>query len=256
MTNTNNTLADIKAKIIEFTQRIKDRNTAQSVWGKRHFTGVNAIHYEEYFPDLIINSATSKVNKPTIATLFDSQKTMILGLFVIPNPLDTTTTLEQFTANFESVRDQFDVLILMDENTSFKDFGFNEITVTDDDTTMTHYRNNCIDFESFKNVFQSKSIVFMRSALGSGTNKAMDAIRSAFAVPDSYKNKILTIKDSIICITTGTDLYTNDEINRICHYSLDQMKTGATLCYDTFENKSLGNNSKISVLISGFDSVD
>jgi hypothetical protein len=71
-----------------------------------------------------------------------------------------------------------------------------------------------------------------------------------------YKNPLLlamVIKDSIVYITSGTNPYTNDEINSICKYSLNQIKRGNSLIHNTFEDFSLGKNFRFSAFIGGFD---
>lgn len=257
-TKPTDTIAFRKAKITEYTEEIKAYNTAQSTWGKRNYDGVlHSTNYEEYFPDLIItNSTSNKAIDPIIATIFDSQETLTIGVFIIPKQFDETNTQEQFIDNFENFRHQYDAILLMTEDSNFTDFGFKEIIPNSENTAMTHYRNSCFDFQSFKNVFAPKNIVFMRTALGSGSTKAIEAIQSAFAIPAFYRNQIAVLKDSILCVKSGTDQYTIDEINLVCNYSLDQIKTGATLVHDTFEDNSLGNTIRASVFISGFDSLD
>lgn len=241
-----------EAKIVAAAERIKTYNKELETWKKRKSQDVNSIVFDEHCADLMIaNSPNRKISEPILVTFFNSQDSIKVGLFLVPYQFDDTNTQDQFIADFESVRDQFDSLLFMYNDSNFSHFGFKEIASND---TMTHYRNSCFDFESFKNVFKPKSIVIMRRAFASGSNRAMDAIISAFTFPDFYRNQILEFKNTIVCVASGKDKYSDDEINSICKYSLDQIKKGASLCFDMMEDTSLENEIKVSVLISGFDS--
>jgi cell division GTPase FtsZ len=119
-----------------------------------------------------------------------------------------------------------------------------------------HYRNHSFDFESFKNVFKNNSIMIMRKANASGFDRAIEAVSSAFACPDLSTIQIIELKNAIVCIATGNSTCTNDEMNEIGKYCLNQIKRGATLTLDRMEAPSLQNEIRVSVLISGFDSKD
>lgn len=236
-------------KILNSKETLKAYIKALEDWNKRNLIEVNSVPIDEDFIDLIVtNSMNNNVNNPIHATIFNNQESITIGLILIPSQFDEKNTQEQFIAKFESVRDQFDVLLFMNKDSNFTDFGFKEIVSND---MMTHYRNSYFDFESFKDVFQPKGIIIMRTAITSGSNRAMNAIQSAFAIPDFYINQIVAVKDSILCITSGTDPYTNDEINSVCKYSLDQIKRGNSLIHNTFEDLYLGKDIRVSVFISG-----
>jgi cell division GTPase FtsZ len=86
---------------------------------------------------------------------------------------------------------------------------------------IMQYRNSCFDFESFKDVFKPKSIVMMKTAFASGSNRAMEAVRSAFLFPDFYNNQILEMKDTMVCVATTDINCTIDEANDINKYCLN-----------------------------------
>lgn len=244
-------------QILNREERLKEYNKAQEAWEKRKLLDVNSLPFDKVCADLIIrNSINNKANEPILATIFNNEESITVGLFMIPNQFDERNTQEQFIADFESVRDQFDALLLMNKDSNFNDFGFKEIVSDDEITAMTHYRNSCFDFETLKDVFQPKSIVIMRTAFASGSNRAMEAIHSAFAFPDFYRNHIVEIKNTIVCVASGAHKYTNEELNSIGIYTLDQIKRGASLIQNMFEDASLENNIRVSLFISGFDSVD
>lgn len=243
-----------ETKILEATERIKAYNKELDTWEKRKKQEVNSIVFDEHCLDLMIaNSPNRKINEPILATFFNSQESIKVGLFLMPNQFDVRNIQDQFIADFESIRDQFDALLFMNKDSSFSDFGFKEIVSNDGIAPIAHFRNSCFDFENFKDVFKPKSNVIMRTAIASGANRAMEAITSAFEVPDFYSTKTVEIKNTIVCVASGNHRCTNDELNSIGIYSLHQIKRGASLIHNTIEDMSLGNDIRVSVFISGFD---
>ena len=241
-------------KKLEATERIKAYNKALADWNKRQLLDINSIPFDELGADLIIPiSTTEKCNKPIAIRIFNSVESINIGLFIIPNQFDKTNIQDQFIADFESVRDQFDCLLFMSMDSSFIDLGFKEISANNDIKTITHYRNLLIDFESFKEVFKSKSLVIMKTAVASGINRAMEAVQDAFIFPDFYVNQVLEMKNTIACVATGSIEFTEDKVNEIGLYCLNQNKRGASLSLSTMEDSSLLNDVRVTILISGFD---
>lgn len=93
----------------------------------------------------------------------------------------------------------------------------------------------------------------MKTTIASGSNRAMEAIVSAFAFPDFYRDQIVEIKNTIVCISSGKYKSTDDENNNISKHSLNQINRGATLAQGTFEDITLEKNIRVSVFISGFE---
>ena len=240
----------------ERKKRLKKFNQDWEAAEKRKLIDVNYLPFEEDCADLIITKLNSdNVNEPLLAKIFNNQKSITIGCFVIPNQFDEINTQEQFIADYESIRDQFDALLLMSSDSNFTDFGFKELFSNDENNSLIHYRNSCFNFESFKDIFKSKSIVIMRTAIASGSNRAMVAAVSAFEFSDFFRNQISEIKSKIVCVSSGNPKCTNDEENEICKFSIDRIKRDMTLGHTTFEDLSLGNNIRVSVIIGGFESI-
>lgn len=246
-----------KNQITDAKERLKAYNKAQEAWEKRKLLDVNLLPFNEVCVDLIVaNSNNNKANEPISVRIFNNQESINIGCLVIPNQFDEINTQEQFIADFESIRDQFDAMLLMNKKSNFTDFGFKKISSNDENNSITHYRNSCLDFDSFKEVFRSKSTVVMRTAIASGANRAMDAIVSTFAFPDVFRNKIVEIKNTIVCTSSGPNKCSDYEVNEIGKYSLDKIKRGMSFIYNTFEDLSLGNDIRVSVFIGCFDTVE
>lgn len=246
-------------KALESKERVKQFNKKVDDWNDRQLLGLNSIPFDEVCTDLIIpNSISNAPNVPTAITIFNNNESISIGLIDIPNHFDNTNTQEKFTANFQSFRNQFDTLLFRCPDANFTDFGFKEMVSSNEPSAITHYRNLSFDFESFKNVFKHNSIVIMKTATDSDSdsNRAMEAAATAFALPALYTNQIIELKNAIVCISTGACKSTDDEVNDIGKYSLNQIKRGATLTLDRMEDLTLQNEIKVSVLISGFDTKD
>lgn len=237
----------------QIKERLKAYNKDLADWNKRRLLDVNSIPFNEVCADLIItNSINNNANEPVSLRIFNSQESINIGMILIPDQFDETNTHEQFINNFKRIRNQFDTILFMNNDSNFSDLGFKEIISNDGTTSMTHYRNTCFDFESLKDVFKSESMVIMKTAIASGSYGAMDAIVSAFEFPDFYRNQIVEIENTIVCVASGDHEYTNDELNSIGKYSLDQMKRGAILALATMEDMSLLNEIRILVFLSVF----
>lgn len=246
----NNQISDSKENLERY-------NTTLETWKKRKLNDINSIPFDTACTDLIIPNSTSNApNVPTAITIFNNNENISIGMIDIPNQFDELNTQEQFVTNFQSFRNQFDVLLFKSKDATFADFGFKEMLSDDKSNTITHYRNPSFDFDNFKEVFKSNSLVIMATAIASGMNRGIEAASSAFLSPYLYTNQIIELKNAIVCISTGTSKSTNDEMNNIGKYSLDQIKRGATLTLDSMEDLSLQNNIRVAVLISGFDTKD
>ncbi|MGO4820584.1 MULTISPECIES: hypothetical protein [unclassified Flavobacterium] len=174
----------------------------------------------------------------------------------IPNQFDEIITEEEFVTNFQSFRNLFDALLFKSTDANFSDFGFKVMMSDDKSSTITHFRNPSFNFDNFKEVFKSNSLVIMTTATASGFNRAIEAASSAFVLPDFYKDQIIELKNVVVSVATGNSTCTNDEVNDIGKYCLNQIKRGATLTLDRMEDLTLQNAIKFSVLISGFDTKD
>jgi cell division GTPase FtsZ len=246
----NNQISDSKEKLEIY-------NTTLETWKKRKLSDINSIPFDAAYTDVIIPNSTSNApHVPQAITIFNNKENISIGMIDIPNQFDEINTQEQFITNFQSFRNQFDTLLFKSTDANFSDFGFKEMVSNDETSTITHYRNPSIDFETFKNVFKSNSIVIMRAATGFGINRAIEAASSAFVLPDFYTNQIIELRNAIVSVATGNSTCTNDEMNEIGKYCLNQIKRGVTLTLDRMEDPSLQNEIRVSVLISGFDSKD
>jgi cell division GTPase FtsZ len=243
----NNQISDSKEKLEIY-------NTALETWKKQKLSDINSIPFDAACTDLIIPSSPSNApNVPTAITIFNNNENISIGMIDIPNQYDKKNTQEQFAANYQSFRNQFDSLLFRSKDSSFADLGFIEMVSNDKTTTIAHYRNPSFDFENFKNIFKSNSMVIMKTVTASGFNRALEAASSAFAFPDFYNNEIIEMKNAMVCITTANSKCTNDETNDIGKYCLNQIKRGATLALDRMEDLTIQNEIRVSVLISGFD---
>lgn len=246
----NNQISDSKEKIEIY-------NTALETWKKQKLTDINSIPFDPACTDLIIqNSSSNAPHVPKAITIFNNNENISIGMIDITNQFDKINTQEQFVINFQSFRNKFDALLFKSKDATFADFGFKEMMSDDKSNTITHYRNPSFDFDNFKEVFKSNSLVLMTTATASGINRVIEAASSAFALPIFYNNQIIELKNAMVSVTTGNSTCTNDEMNEIGKYCLNQIKRGATLTLDRMEDPSLQNEIRVSVLISGFDSKD
>jgi cell division GTPase FtsZ len=244
-------------QILDFKEKLEIYNTTLETWKKRKLNDINLIPFDAACTDLIIlNSSGNKPNFPTAITIFNNSERISIGLIHIPNQFDEINTQEQFITNFQSFRNQFDALLFKSTDANFTDFGFKEMVSDNKSSTITHYRNPSFDFDNFKEVFKSNSLVIMTTATGFGINRAIEAASSAFVLPDFYNNQIIELKNAMVSVAIGNSTCTNDEVNDIGKYCLNQIKRGATLALDRMEDLSLQNEIRVSVLISGFDSKD
>ncbi|SHG72821.1 hypothetical protein SAMN05444372_10965 [Flavobacterium micromati] len=244
-------------QIAQAKEQLKAYKKAQEEWEKRKLVDVNSLSFDNDCADLIItNSFTYKANEPLQIRVFNNKESINIGCLIIPNQFEETNTKEQFTADYKSIGNHFDALLLMTPNSNFTDLGFKKMVSNDKDNSMSHYRNSCFDFEAFKNVFKPKSIVLMGTSVAFGFDRAGEATKSVFSFHDFLKNKNMEIRNTMVCISYGTAKCSNDELNDIGKYSHRQIKRGYSLICNTFEDLSLENKIRVSGFIGCFDSVE
>ena len=138
----------------------------------------------------------------------------------------------------------------MSKEASFSDLVVKEIITSNDVKTIIHFRNSLIDFESFKEVFKPKSLVFMNTAFASGRNRAIEAVQATYELADFYSSQILEIKNTIAVVATENIKWTKDDLNQIGLYCLDQNKRGTSLFLSAMEDLSLKDKIRVTTLIS------
>jgi cell division GTPase FtsZ len=214
---------------------------------------VNTIPFDKDCADLVITNSISSKNEPIQIKIFNNQESINIGLFLIPDEFDKENSEAQIIHNYQSFRNQFDALLLMNKDSNFTHLGFKEIISNDKMTSAKHYRNVCFDFESFKEVFKSKSIAIMTMDVASGANRAIDAVHSVFLFPNFYRDQIVEIKNTIVCVSSGKHKSHCNEKNDIGKYSLNLIKRGYSLSLNTLDDMTLEDSIRVSALISGFD---
>lgn len=242
-----------KAKT-EFKERIKEHNKAIEQWDNCQFLNIQSISFDEVCSDLVV--PISEKHNSNIALpirLFNCKESINIGLIRIPSQFNEDITQQQFITDNKNACNLFDALLFMDEDSNFSNLGFKEIS--NYDNTNTHYRNPLIDFDSFKAVFKQNSIVILRTASATGTNRSKEAVQAAFELPEFYKNQINELQNTILTVSTGKIKCTYDELNELGIYCLHQIKRGATLSQSTFEDLSFDDEIRVSVLICSLDEV-
>lgn len=127
-------------------------NKAQAIWEKCKLQEVNPIDLDNQSLTLIIENSCINQTKEVVNSVFiKNQESISVGIFSTPTQFDQTYSEEQFVSDFESVRNQFDALQLINKNADFTDFGFQEMISNDELTASTTlYKNSSLDFESIK----------------------------------------------------------------------------------------------------------
>jgi cell division protein FtsZ len=108
-----------------------------------------------------------------------------------------------------------------------------------------------LDFADVKTVMSVRGMAMMGIGLGTGDNRAADAVNNAIASPLLEDNDISGAKGVLVNIT-GSDAMTMDDystVNRIVH---EKVHEDANIKIGVVKDDSMGESIKVTVIATGF----
>ncbi|MFI5221111.1 MAG: cell division protein FtsZ [Bacteroidia bacterium] len=110
-----------------------------------------------------------------------------------------------------------------------------------------------VDFEDVKTVMKNSGVAIMGSAMASGPERALEAVKAALASPLLNDNQILGAKNILLNITSGTDEVLMDEVDLISNYIQNESGLTAEMIFGTSYDETLGDQLSVTIIATGFE---
>lgn len=110
-----------------------------------------------------------------------------------------------------------------------------------------------VDFADVETVMINSGVAIMGSAIATGEERAMDAVREALNSPLLNDNNISGARNILINITSGKEEATMDEIGQITDYIQECAGDDADLIWGNGIEEKLGEELCVTVIATGFE---
>ena len=117
--------------------------------------------------------------------------------------------------------------------------------------TVTGYIN--VDFEDVRTVMSESGVAIMGCGLGSGEDRALNAVISALDSPLLSENNIHGAANILLNITSGTDEISMDEISQITSYIQEEAGSETNIIWGHCSDETLEDKLMITLIATGFE---
>lgn len=204
---------------------------------------------------------------PVIAKVAKEMGILTVAIVTIPFKTEGRKRIEQAIAGIEEIGHCVDSLLVIDNENIHEIYG--ELTLSEafdraDDILATaaksiaeiittHYKVN-VDFEDVRTVMQDSGVALMGSALGSGTNRALEVAELAMSSPLLNHKDISGAQNVLLNITSGEKEVTLSETYQITEYIQERAgnNNSTDLIWGAGQDESLGDNIRVTVIATGF----
>lgn len=204
---------------------------------------------------------------PIIARVAQELGILTVGIVTIPFAFEGKIRLQQAKDGIEKFKENLDSLIVINNNKLrevYGNLGFKAGFAKADEVlataakgiaeVITHHYTANIDLKDAKTVLSNSGTAIMGSAVASGQNRAMDAIRGALDSPLLNDNHIVGAKNVLLLIVCGSDQHeiTFDEIGEVNDFIQSEAGGDANIIMGIGEDESLGDAVSITIIATGF----
>lgn len=204
---------------------------------------------------------------PVIAKVAKEMGILTVAIVTIPFKTEGRKRIEQAIAGIEEIGHCVDSLLVIDNENIHEIYG--ELTLSEafdraDDILATaaksiaeiittHYKVN-VDFEDVRTVMQDSGVALMGSAIGSGTNRALEVAELAMSSPLLNHKDISGAQNVLLNITSGEREVTLSETYQITEYIQERAgnNNSTDLIWGAGQDESLGDNIRVTVIATGF----
>ena len=202
---------------------------------------------------------------PVIAKTAKEMGILTIAIVTVPFSFEGPRRLKQAEEGLKELRESVDSLIVINNDKlrqQFGNLGFKSGFAKADEIlsnaakgmaeVITGYFIVNIDFRDAKTVLQNSGTALMSEGIGSGDNKAEDAVKKALDSPLLNNNKITGAKSVLLLIRSGEQEVTMDEVGLINDYIQREAGNSADIIWGIGEDESLGDDISVLVIATGF----
>jgi cell division protein FtsZ len=204
---------------------------------------------------------------PVIARVAREMDILTVGIVTVPFGFEGRKRKLQAEEGLEELRNSVDTLLIINNDRLREMFGnlsLGNAFEKADDVLATAAKGIAevisvtgminVDFNDVSTVMKDSGVAIMGSAVASGDNRAMDAVKTALESPLLNDNDISGAKYVLLNITYGNKEILMDEIGEITDYIQDEAGSTADVIWGHGYDESLEDGICITLIATGFSS--
>ncbi len=203
---------------------------------------------------------------PMVAKLAKEMDILTIGVVTLPFSWEGPVRSRQAEEGLAEMQKYVDALLII-SNEKLKDMYGNlsyidAFAQSDNVLTIaakgiadiiTTTGNVNVDFNDVKTVLTNSGVALMGIGIAEGENRAKDAIMRALNSPLLNDNDITGAKDILINVSSGSNVITGDEIDKIFNYAQSEAGNNANLLFGLCQDDSLGDSISVTIIAAGFN---
>jgi len=205
---------------------------------------------------------------PIIAKIARDLDILTVGIVTTPFSFEGKKRISFADEGIEALKKSVDCLLVINNNKIKEMYGnlpmsqafsqANEILNTAAKgiaEVITYPGEINVDFEDVKTVMKSSGVALMGSAIASGQDRAIEAVKAALNSPLLNDNKILGAKNILLNISSskGANELLMDEFEAISNYVQEESGNKAEMIIGTSYDDNLGEAISITLVATGFE---
>ena len=204
---------------------------------------------------------------PVIAQVAKDLGILTVGIVTVPFNFEGRKRRQQAEEGLERMRQNVDTLLIIN-NERLREFGKNmslsEAFSHADDVLTVAAKGIAevisvtgainVDFNDVNTVMRNSGHAIMGSAIASGENRAVVAVKEALTSPLLYDNDINGARYVLLNITYGDREVMMDEITDITDYIQEAAGSTADVIWGHGHDASLGDQLSLTIIATGFTS--
>ena len=204
---------------------------------------------------------------PVIAQVAKDLGILTVGIVTVPFNFEGRKRRQQAEEGLERMRQNVDTLLIIN-NERLREFGKNmslsEAFSHADDVLTVAAKGIAevisvtgainVDFNDVNTVMRNSGHAIMGSAIATGENRAVVAVKNALTSPLLYDNDINGARYVLLNITYGDNEVMMDEITDITDYIKEAAGSTADVIWGHGHDASLGDQLSLTIIATGFTS--
>lgn len=202
---------------------------------------------------------------PIIAKTAKEMGILTVGIVTLPFEFEGQKRFNQAIEGIREIKDYVDSLLIINNQKLREIYGDLQFSVAfskADDVlsiaakgiaeiiTVPGYIN--VDFADVRSVMTESGVAIMGNAVTEGTDRAVNAIKTALDSPLLNNNDIKGAKNILVNVTCGDAEATMDEISIINEYMQQIAGNNADIIMGVGKNPALGDKISVTIIATGF----
>lgn len=214
-----------------------------------------------------MGGGTGTGGAPVVAQIAKESDILTVGIVTVPFSWEGPRRKKQAEAGIDEMKKHVDTLIVISNDKLREMYG--ELTLSDafakaDDVLATAAKGIAeiitvagkvnVDFADVKTVMQNSGVAIMGSGIGSGDDRALDAVQMALNSPLLNDSEIKGAKHVLLNITSDNSKEaTLTEVDTILRFVQEKAGNRTDVIWGSCKNDSMGDNIAVTLIATGFE---